>query len=228
MQGLMMKFASILFGICLFLPTLLIAQQRLGNQLICIPPGHHKFYNKYANMSPVIGEQGFTSALSVFYSRHDERIVGMISDIGLNAEPGGFKLLVEYYPKNVDKVQAKSHLRYDAVASLKGSFSAYTTHQSDSGVIYRSPEPNELWFVFFNNNTADTQNIANTVVAECLNIDRKNASYCRIEQFINDSIRLTIRFPAIDFMHGKLIFNYMQRYVNSEIFRTSTQSCKSN
>lgn len=221
-----MKSLFFLFGICALLPTALNAQQSLGQYHVCTPAGDHTFYEKYANLSLEIDEEGFTSALSVVYSRRDERIVGMISDIGLSAKPGGFKLVIEYYPKSANKVQAKNRLLYNDIANLNGDFNTYRKRQGNSQTTYLPTNPDDPWFVFFNENSDDENPSENSLVAECYKIARPYASYCRIERFINDSIRLNFRFPAVDYTRGNLIFNYVKRYVNSEIFRQKNDGCR--
>lgn len=220
-----MRNTKLLFMLTLFLPTLLYAQLRLGDQLVCAPEGHYKFYEKYANLSLEIGQEEFTSALSIFYSKHDERIEGMISDIGLTAKPGGFKLVVEYYAKSAKKVELKERMRIESVLRLSGKYSSYTKHSENKRFIYKSTNPDRPWFVF--ENSVDNKNqTASTLIAECHSSERQSASYCRVEKFINSNIRLNIRFPAIDYADGQLIFNYLKRYVNSEIFRHSADRCR--
>jgi len=222
-----MRNATLLFILTLFCPTLLYAKIRLGDQLVCAPQGHYKLYERYANLSSEIGLEEFTSALSIFYSRHDERIEGMISDIGLSAKPGGFKLVIEYYAKSAKIIELKERMRIDSVLRLSGKYSSYTKHSEDRRFIYKSTNPDNPWFVFENKDDNKNQS-ANTFIAECHNVQRQNASYCRIENFINSNIRLKVRFPATDYAHGHLIFNYMKRYVNSEILRHSTDRCRNN
>ena len=207
----------------------LFAQEKLGEKFVCRPIGHSKFYDRYASLPWNSGNEAFSSALSVFFGIKDYRVHNMISDLGLLSRPSGFKLLIEHLPVDAAEVKRRAEVRLENIVSSNSAFEQYSISWEDDRVIFQTSTPHDTRFVFEHNpllkTTSRELNALDRFIAECHHFERPNSSYCHIEKFIDDSLRLKVRFPAEDYASGQRIFRYVQRYVESAILRDSENAC---
>ncbi len=224
-----MRFVFVLLCLCLLPAAPLFAQEKLGDRYVCRPMGHSKFYDRYANLPWNSSNEAFSSALSVFFSIKDPRVHNMISDLGLRSRPSGFKLLIEHIPLDADEVKRRATERLENIVSSSSVFEEYSIYWEKGRVIYQTSTPHDTRFVFKHNalveSTSDKQPAIDRFISECHHFERPNSSYCHLEQFIDDSLRLKVRFPAEDYASGQRIFRYMQRYVETAILRDSESQC---
>jgi len=207
----------------------LFAQEKLGDRFVCRPMGYSKFDDRYASLPWNSSNEAFSSALSVLFSSKDPRVHNMISDLGLLSGPRGFKFLVEHLPLDADRVKQNFEMRLKNIVAGNTAHEKYSIIWEDGLVIYQTSTPHDTQFVFSHNPLTKTasrkQKAADRFISECHHFDDPTSSYCLVEKFIDDSVRLKVRFPAEDYASGQRIFRYVQRYVESAILRDSENVC---